>query len=140
MQLPSYLTDWVPDWSPWTWCAIGIVGFFGSLAACAVILLFVPRNYFVEHSKPKTVWPTSVGGWIWRIARNLAGLVVLTAGIVMIFTPGQGVISILLGLALMDFPGKHRIVRKLLSSGKVLGVANRWRAKFGKPPLEEPGK
>ncbi|MGC3970050.1 MAG: PGPGW domain-containing protein [Pirellulales bacterium] len=138
MHLPQTLTNWVPDWSPWTWCALGVGGFFASLATCAVVLLYVPTNYFVEHSRPQIVWPKSVGGWLWRIARNLLGFVIFLVGVIMIFTPGQGVLSILLGLALMDFPGKHRLVRKLLQSGKVLAAANQWRAKFGKPALEDP--
>lgn len=138
IELPEYVTDLVPDWSPWTWCAIGLGGFFGSLVICAVSLLYVPTSYFAEHAKPQVFWPKSAAGWVWRIVKNVVGLAVFAVGIVMIFTPGQGVLSILLGLALMDFPGKHHLVRKILGSGKVLAAANRWRARFGKPKLDEP--
>lgn len=123
----------------YVWCTVAaVVSFFGSLAACGYILLKLPTNYFVEHSKPKLAWPTDAKGWTLRIGKNVVGVAILAAGITMLFTPGQGVLAILLGLMLFDFPGKHALVRRLLQSGKVLTAANRWRAKFDKPPLEAP--
>lgn len=44
-----------------------------------------------------------------KIGRNLLGGVLILAGVVMLFTPGQGILTILLGFAIMDFPGKERI-------------------------------
>jgi len=123
----------------YVWCTVAAaVGFFGSLAACGYILLRLPTNYFVEHSRPKLIPPKDAKGWTLRIGKNVVGAAILTAGVVMLFTPGQGVLAILLGLMLIDFPGKHALVRRLLRSGKVLAAANRWRAKFDKSPLEAP--
>jgi hypothetical protein len=53
----------------------------------------------------------------------------------MIFTPGQGVLSILLGLSLLDIPGKKKFERKLIQQEGVLKVVNRLRARRGQPPL-----
>ena len=123
----------------YVWCTVAAVAtFVGSLAAAGVALLFLPTDFFVRHSEPQLTRPQSVGGWAWRIGHNIAGVVILIAGIVMIFTPGQGLLSILLGLILIDFPGKHAVVRRILRNGKVVAAANRWRAKFGKPALEHP--
>jgi len=123
----------------YVWCAAAAVGtFVVSLAAAGVALLFLPTDYFVRHAQPQRTRPQSAGGWAWRIGRNVVGVVILIAGIVMIFTPGQGLLSILLGLILIDFPGKHAVVRKILRNGKVVDAANRWRAKFDKPKLEQP--
>ena len=123
----------------YVWCTVAaVVGFFGSLAACGYILLRLPTNYFVEHSRPQLIPPKDAKGWALRIGKNVIGAAILTAGVVMLFTPGQGVLAILLGLMLIDFPGKHALVRRLLRSGQVLAAANRWRAKFEKPPLEAP--
>ena len=123
----------------YVWCTVAAAAsFFGSLAACGYILLKLPTNYFVEHSRLKLVRPKDAKGWALRIGKNVVGAAILAAGITMLFTPGQGVLAIMLGLMLIDFPGKHALVRRLLRSGKVLAAANRWRAKFDKPPLDAP--
>jgi hypothetical protein len=49
--------------------------------------------------------------------------------------PGQGVLTILLGIMLADFPGKQKLERKLVSIPSVLSAVNRLRKRFKKPPL-----
>ena len=46
--------------------------------------------------------------------RNAVGLVLVTAGLAMLVLPGQGIITLLVGIILMDFPGKHRLVELCL--------------------------
>ncbi len=53
----------------------------------------------------------------------------------MLMTPGQGLLTILVGLVLTDFPGKHKIEQKLIAMPKVLSSLNWIRAKAKKPPL-----
>jgi len=50
--------------------------------------------------------------------------------------PGQGVLTILLGIMISDFPGKERLERKIVSYPKVLEALNKLRERFGKPPLQ----
>jgi hypothetical protein len=54
----------------------------------------------------------------------------------MFFTPGQGILTLLLGMSLVDVPGKQRLMRKLIRRPRVLKVINRLRAKADQPPLE----
>jgi hypothetical protein len=49
--------------------------------------------------------------------------------------PGQGILTILLGLMLLDLPGKRAWEQKLVKRPKVLQTINQLRGKFGKPPL-----
>ncbi len=49
--------------------------------------------------------------------------------------PGQGLLTILLGVMLLDFPGKRRLEFKIISRPKVFRAINRLRARFDKPPL-----
>ena len=60
-------------------------------------------------------------------------------GVLMLVLPGQGVLTILIGLTLLDFPGKRRFVRRLLMRPRVFRVINRLRRRFGRPPLK-PGR
>ena len=67
--------------------------------------------------------------------KNGLGLVFLLAGFAMLFLPGQGVLTMLIGVSLIDFPGKRTIERKLIGSPAVLKSINALRRKFGKPPF-----
>ena len=68
---------------------------------------------------------------------NVLGVVLVLLGILMSVPgiPGQGVLTILLGLMLVDLPGKRRLESKILGQPKVLARINRLRHKFSKPPL-----
>jgi hypothetical protein len=49
--------------------------------------------------------------------------------------PGPGLVFILLGLSLLDFPGKRSLERRLLSVPRVQRFLNEVRERFGRPPL-----
>ena len=56
----------------------------------------------------------------------------------MLFTPGQGLLSIVVGLMLLTIPGKREFIRRIVSRPKVLGALNLLRARFNHPPLLMP--
>lgn len=72
------------------------------------------------------------------VAKNILGWLFIAAGIVMLITPGQGVLSIALGIMMIDIPGKQRLVRRMAARRGVLQALNRIREKAGYPPLESP--
>ena len=80
--------------------------------------------------------------WSGRILKNLAGWILVLLGGILILpgVPGQGVLTILLGLVLVDFPGKRKVERRLLARPRLRTRINRLRQRFGKQPLllEEP--
>lgn len=78
--------------------------------------------------------------WTLLVLRNLLGGALVMAGIVMLGVPGPGWGAILIGLALMSFPGRRRLQRRLLSSRFVVTPLNAIRARAGKPPLEIPAR
>jgi hypothetical protein len=71
------------------------------------------------------------------IVRNVAGYLLIVLGAIMSLpgVPGQGILTILMGVMLVDLPGKHRAERWLLTRRGVLSGVNKLRAKLGKPPL-----
>lgn len=71
-----------------------------------------------------------------RIAKNVLGVLFVVLGILMLVLPGQGLLTLLVGLLLVDFPGKRRIVRRVIGAPRVLGVVNALRRRWNKPPLE----
>jgi len=112
-----------------------------SLALTAVVLPIVvvrlPENYFVDggdQPRGSTTW----GGLVWRVLKNLLGVVFVLAGVAMLVLPGQGVLTIVIGLLLMEFPGKTRLERWLVGRPSVLEFVNRMRTRRGRPPLQAP--
>jgi hypothetical protein len=70
--------------------------------------------------------------------RNLAGAVLVLLGLIMAIpgVPGQGLLTMLIGLTLLSFPGKRRLERRLVRTPALFGAINRLRARFARPPLE----
>ena len=62
------------------------------------------------------------------IVKNLVGGLFVAAGIVMLFMPGQGILTILIGLSLLDLPGKRAFERRLVGSPAVFEAINVIRA------------
>jgi len=67
--------------------------------------------------------------------KNVVGAVFVFAGFLMLFLPGQGVLTMLIGISMLDFPGKRKIEATLIGQPTVLSVINGMRQKFNKPPL-----
>jgi hypothetical protein len=113
-----------------------IVGFVASLIAIPFLLIRLPPHYFDERH-PRT-WMRDhhpVLRIFGLLAKNIVGIVFLLAGILMLFLPGQGVLTMLIGLSLTDFPGKRTLERKLIGQPAVLRTINKLRHKFHRPPL-----
>ncbi len=78
-----------------------------------------------------------------RIGRNVLGVVLLLLGVLMLFLPGQGLITMLAALFFLDFPGKHRLIRTLIHIPVIFRSVNQIRVRRGKAPLisdKDPGK
>jgi hypothetical protein len=73
-----------------------------------------------------------------RVGKNLFGVALVLLGIIMLVLPGQGVLSIILGLSLVDFPGRRALQCKLIRRPKVIDSINWIRKKFHRPPLKMP--
>ncbi len=114
----------------YVWGTLFAVGGFvvGALIA-AVAVVLMPADYF-DYSAPRPRHPMPL-----HILKNVVGAVLVVLGIAMLVMPGQGVLTIVAGLMLVDFPGKHQLVGKLLTRPRLMESANRLRARFGKPPF-----
>ena len=145
------LTDgWLQAWTArvtahvgWRGAAIGIglsVGtFVGSIAATMWILVKLPVDYFSPtHPHDLFSGRSTLTRIVGTIIKNLLGALLVLLGVVMSLpgVPGQGILTILLGLMLLDIPGIRTLERKLVRRPKVLRTINRIRARYKQPPLE----
>jgi len=106
----------------------------GSLALVLRIALALPEDYFQQDAPGRTRWT------LVRVGRNLAGLALVLVGAVLSIpgVPGQGLLTVLAGVFLVDFPQRQRLERVLVRRRGVLSALNRFRARFGRPPLRPP--
>lgn len=75
-----------------------------------------------------------------KIIRNCLGCVLCLAGFMMLFLPGQGVITILIGVSLLDVRGRQRVMNALIHRPSLQHALNWIRQKTGKPPFNFPPK
>ena len=111
--------------------------FFGTLLLVPWLVIQLPADYFHESYRPTLLWGVAhpVLRALLNLGKNLLGLIVLLMGVAMLVLPGQGILTIVTGLLLMDFPGKYRFERWLVHKGPVLHLVNWLRQRAGRAVL-----
>lgn len=118
-----------------TW--LGIIStftFFLSLLIIPWITCRLDKNFFLhlhEHTKKEDEHPAIF--ILLKLLRYLVGSLLLFAGILMLFLPGQGILTMIIGISLLDFPGKRRLVDGVLQLSPIQNSLNWIRAKGDKP-------
>ncbi len=139
------MTHWLAKfWSSLTWetallgAGLFLLSFTVSTALVSFALVKLPANYF-HSSHAREFWEDKNRALRWSgiVLKNLIGLVMIVLGIIMSLPgiPGPGIVTILLGLVMMDIPGKRPFEARLVRRPAVLQSINRLRARFDKPPL-----
>lgn len=116
---------------------IFLVTFAANLALVSLILVKIPADYFKQSHTKFLHNQTPVVRVLAIIGKNLVGVILVVLGILLSLpgVPGQGVLTILLGVMLLDFPGRRRFEHWIVSSPKVFNTVNKLRNRFDKPPL-----
>jgi len=136
------MLDWIRqnDTLLWWLGIASVVMFFGSLLIMPWLVAKLPADYFVRHKRPLS--PIAQQHPVMRILvliiRNLLGIILLIAGIAMLVLPGQGILTILVALMLLTFPGKYRLERWAVKQRGVMKSINWLRAKAHRGPMEMP--
>lgn len=122
--------------------AVGVfsaVMFVGTIIAIPIILSRLPANYFqhdLEHTWMENYHPLLRNMGL--IFKNIVGLIFLLAGIAMLLLPGQGILTMVIGISLLDFPGKRKLEHTLLTKPMIFQAMNAIRDKCSKPPFDPP--
>jgi len=115
-----------------------IVSLVASLIAVPWVIVRLPADYF-RRSKPQRppfADRSPPVRMVLIVGKNLLGLALVGIGIVFLLMPGQGVIVILIGVMLLDFPRKKQLEHWLISRGPILKLANWLRRKWNEEPLQ----
>ncbi len=117
-----------------------LVMFIGSLLSLPWLLSLIPVDYFKdpEPYKDHHEFRHPVIRLMIIAIKNLLGWVLILAGIAMLVLPGQGLLTLVMGMLLISFPGKRAFERRLVSNPKVLKSINWFRKRRGRKPLLAP--
>ena len=120
---------------------IGVISFLVfslSLLSLPRLVAMIPEDYFLSQKRKRAILKNEVfGTWIVIfILKNSIGLLLITGGVLMLFLPGQGVLTIIAGLIMTDYPGKFELERRIVSNKKILEKLNWLRDKTNQPSLK----
>jgi hypothetical protein len=138
----DYVSDMIGGLT-WGRVLIGVVLFLitftTSLGIVSLILIKIPADYFCRHYD-RRLWTerSRAVRFTAHVGKNILGALLIVLGIIMSLpgVPGQGLLTVLLGVMLIDFPGKDRLEQKLLHRPAIRNSINKLRARFGRPPLQ----
>ena len=127
------------NWFIAHWVLLAIfsgVSFIASLVGSTMLLMSLPADYFRTKKRIRRIKNPIVRICLSSLKNVFGGLLVI-AGIFLSLPgiPGQGILTILTGLIISDFPGKRRLELRLVRVPVVLSAANQIRARFKRPPL-----
>lgn len=134
--------DEYPHWQELLLIASGlsVFVFLATLAAVPWVVSRLPHDYFSRESRsalrdmPQAPLYTVLVASI----KNILGSLLVVLGCVMLLTPGQGLLTLIAGLLLMNFPGKYRLERWLVMRRGVMRSLNWLRRRRGQVPFDTP--
>lgn len=131
--------DFIKAYSEWI-ILLSILTFIGTLLIVPSLVIRIPTDYFCDTKRHKTEALHPLIRLVLVILKNILGGILVLAGFIMLFTPGQGLITLFIGLMIMNYPGKYVLERWLIVHSGGLSAINWYRARHHQPPLQIPEK
>lgn len=125
----------------WGIGALSIVTLVGTLIVIPILIIHIPVDYFQRRNRNPRPYQGQYPliRLLLLALKNILGIIFVVAGLGMLLLPGQGFITILIGIMLLNFPGKFAVQLRIVRQPAVLRAINWMRAKANKPALEVPG-
>jgi hypothetical protein len=119
---------------------VGVVSLIATVALLPYLVVRIPEDYFLHrhrrHDYTRDRHPVLHHAIV--VLKNAVGLTLILAGIAMLVLPGQGLLTLLIGLMLTDFPGKYALERRIVGQPGVLRAVNWLRQRAGHGPVLAP--
>jgi len=142
MDWINSLKEWGEANAPLLWWIFGISTAMMLLTPLLVswIIIKLPKDYFVEEKRRRLQSLVQYPALrvVVAIVKNVLGAVLVIAGVIMLVAPGQGLLTIVVGLMLLDFPGKYRLERWLVTRRQVWRSIQWLRKRARQPELVRP--
>lgn len=117
--------------------AIFVASTLATTLIVGALLITVPADHFTSTEPISRKFSSPLRRTLYKVGKNVLGLVLVLVGIPLALpaVPGQGLLTIVVGLLLLDIPGKRRLELALLRQDAVRDPIDKLRERFGKPPL-----
>ena len=141
MNLVHSFIQWFAN-HPEVLIGMGISSIFIFLISILGISWFIaqiPEDYFLRSKRQPSKWREQkpILRFVVMFGKNLIGLSLIIGGLLMLVLPGQGLLTIVTGLLLVNYPGKYKLEQKLSSMPSIFRALNWIRLKANKPPLQK---
>ena len=109
-----------------------------SLLGISWLVAQIPENYFLHETRHPSLWKvkTPILRLMILVIKNVLGAFLIIGGLMMLVLPGQGLLTIVTGFLFVDYPGKFKLERKMVSYPAILNSLNWIRSKSNKAPLK----
>jgi UPF0716 family protein affecting phage T7 exclusion len=116
----------------WVWFigVFSIVFFIFGLLGSFWLILKLPADHWTKTAQE------SESHLLKKILKNMLGVLLITLGGLMLFLPGQGLLTILLGFGISDLPWKKKVIVWLVGKKSIQKALNGIRRKFNRPLFE----
>lgn len=119
---------------------LSLITFILTLMLVPVLVIRMPADYFMYDKESlkefrkqhPLVWVVT------QVMKNIFGALFICAGLAMLVLPGQGLITILIGITLVSFPKKRALECRIIRIKAVVRTINWIRAKANTCPIEVP--
>lgn len=120
----------------------------GSIAGLSTVLLLLtivatprlvsklPSDYF--YTRPSQAKNRSIASLVLLSTRSVFGMLLVLLGLTLMIIPGPGLITLLIGLSLAEFPGKRRLLKYIATRPSVFRSLNWMRKRHGQEPFKLP--
>jgi len=111
--------------------------YLASIAFVPWMLTRLPSDYFLNEERENYLFKDSSPfvRSVFMILKNIVGGILVLAGIAMLFLPGQGLLTMVAGIFLMDFPYKYKIEKWIIRQPVIFKMFNKIRQKADKAPF-----
>jgi hypothetical protein len=126
----------------WWLFALSLALLLVTPAAVVWVVVQLPNDYFTVGRRRHARWLKKRPALqpVVLVAKNMLGIVLILAGLIMLVVPGQGLLTLVVGLMLTNFPGKFRLERWLATRPPVWRSINWLRRRAGREPLRRPNE
>lgn len=121
------------------WLAtVSFLVFIASLLLIPWIVTKIPSDYFTHPKRQKYLWDDQpkIVRYLFVFLKNILGVMLVLGGFTLLFLPGQGIVTMMIGLLIMDFPYKYKVETWIIKHPVVLKSINRLRKRAKQRPLE----
>jgi hypothetical protein len=100
------------------------------------LIVRLPADFYAENSHRRRIFQDRpLLRMAFLVTKNTLGAVLFITGVLLLVLPGQGILTILAALALLDFPGKRSLEMRILHRPAIMKSINWLRQRAGRQPL-----